>query len=116
MVQRSAASPSDVFTKIHVSVASIGRIVRARVSAAYVVMHLRYNVESPRLSIAKNNDDSLGTVFEYFIIFYVLGVDKKVTNFPDSPVDARCIITAAGASLSFRSVASEVAIKIARTR
>lgn len=88
MVQRSAASPSDVFTKIHVSVASIGRIVRARVSAAYVVMHLRYNVESPRLSIAKNNDDSLGTVFEYFIIFYVLGVDKKVTNFPDSPVDA----------------------------
>lgn len=85
MVQ-SAASFSDVFTKVpRVSVVSIGCAGRARRSR-YVVMHLRHNAGAPRLFIGRNNGDSPGTVLVYFIMLYVLGsgVDKKVTNLPTS--------------------------------
>lgn len=85
MVQ-SAASFSDVFTKVpRVSVMSIGCAGRARRSR-YVVMHLRHNAGTPRLFIGRNNGDSPGTVLVYFIMLYILGsgVDKKVTNLPPS--------------------------------
>lgn len=110
MVQ-SAASFSDVFTKVPcVSVTSIGCAGRARRSR-YVVMHLRHNAEALAYSSGGIMAIAPGTVPVYFIMLYVLssGVDKKVTNPPPSYLlvdGARCIIAAARICLLFKAMVS----------